>query len=706
MEKVNIYDGKVEKLDIKKPMKVSVIIPNYNYERFIIERIDSVLLQTYPIHEIIILDDCSTDNSIEVINKHISTIKNIDIKLLENEKNSGCVFSQWQKGLKNITGDYFWIAEADDSCDPTFLETTIKKFQEDKNIVLSYTDSKKIDENNNIIGETVNDWCDIFHTGMWDASYVHDGELEIKESFSNNNSILNVSSLVWKNNNNYYNIFEKAKEFKVAGDWYIYKEVLKNGKIAYDYQSLNYFRKHSTSVSTTVKRSIEYKEVYRIQEEIRNEYQLTEEQLHKQIMRRRFMGFVENDKNNGKKGNVAWVIPGLLKGSGGHRTIIQNVNALMKDGYKCDIYVEDYENLLPTQLSSLINEYYGECHADVFSGWTLTKKYDMLIATAFNTVETVMKADCKKKLYFVQDFEPYFFAMGDYYVMAENTYKYDINTITIGKWLTSKMQNDYNLKSTYFNFCADLNVYKPLKNIEKENAICYIFQPAKPRRCDKIALKALQIVQKIKPDLKIYLYGSPKCEIKNLKAEHLGIMPIEKCNELYNKCQVGLCMSASNPSRIPFEMMAAGLPVVELYKENNLYDFPNDCCLLADTTPEAIATAILKILDDKKLQKKLSSNGIKFMKDYPLEKGYEQFLKNVNNYYNDKNTDNTKVKLSYTQEKINYTPEIMEVSKTIKEDVSYFVPVVKEKQVSLARKAARKVARKLRAIYKRVKPGR
>ena len=696
MKKVNIYSQTKKVLKISNPLKISVIIPNYNYKDFIIERIDSILLQTYPVHEIVILDDCSTDNSVDIIKKHIQGLKNV--KLIQNQENSGCVFSQWQKGLSNITGDYFWIAEADDSCDNKFLETAISSFENDKNVLLSYTDSKKINECNYIIDNTVKDWCDIFHTNMWDNNYVHSGKTEITNSFSSNNSILNVSSLVWKYDKRYFDIFEKAKIFKVAGDWYIYKEVLKKGKIAYHKESLNYFRKHSKSVSTTINRNIEYQEVFSIQEEIKNDYSLTNVQLNNQIKRRKFMGFVENKKNVNKKGLVAWVIPGLLKGSGGHRTIIQNINSLIKDGYHCDIYVEDYDNLLPTELLKLINQYYGPCDADVFSGWNLTKNYDMIVATSFNTVDTVLKSNCPRKLYFVQDYEPYFFAMGDYYIMAHNTYKYNINCITIGKWLSAKMQNEYKLKSKYFNFCADLNVYHPI-DIPKENAICYIFQPNKPRRCDKIALKALQIVQHIKPNLKIYLFGSEKCEIKNLIADHLGIISIDQCNELYNKCQIGLCMSASNPSRIPFEMMASGLPVVELYRENNLYDFPNDGCLLADTTPEAVATAILKILDDNKLCNQLSKNGQEFMKDYPLKKGYKQFLNHFNNYYQNKDSSIETVQKLYTKKKIEYSKETMKVSKMIKNDVLYTNFTNKSKTISFSKR----VYGKLKKIYRNMK---
>jgi len=143
----------------------------------------------------------------------------------------------------------------------------------------------------------------------------------------------------------------------------------------------------------------------------------------------------------------------------------------------------------------------------------------------------------------------------------------------------------------------------------------------------------LQIVQSIKPDIKIYLYGSRKIIPFNIKAEHLGLLSVEECNELYNKCKVGLCLSATNPSRIPFEMMAAGLPVVDLYLENNLYDFPEDGCLLAEPSAKSIAAAILKILEDDDLRRKLSFDGEKYMKEFPMKRGFREFGDIVNSRF-------------------------------------------------------------------------
>ena len=102
-EKINIYKEHCEKLNIENPKKVSAVIPNYNYEKYIIERIDSILLQTYPIYELIIVDDCSTDNSVNVISKKIEKIKkqypNLTVKFMKNDKNSGNVFLRMAKGI-------------------------------------------------------------------------------------------------------------------------------------------------------------------------------------------------------------------------------------------------------------------------------------------------------------------------------------------------------------------------------------------------------------------------------------------------------------------------------------------------------------------------------------------------------------------------------------------------------------------------------
>lgn len=99
--------------------KVSIIVPNYNHARFLRKRLDSIYNQTYKNIEVILLDDCSTDNSRQILEEYQKKYAAIT-KLVPNVKNSGSVFKQWQKGISLATGDLIWIAESDDWCDDNF----------------------------------------------------------------------------------------------------------------------------------------------------------------------------------------------------------------------------------------------------------------------------------------------------------------------------------------------------------------------------------------------------------------------------------------------------------------------------------------------------------------------------------------------------------------------------------------------------------
>lgn len=263
---VTIYGWNESLPKVTYPLKkVSAVIPNYNYARYLKERVDSVLFQTYPVTEIIILDDCSTDNSVEVIKNCIEQNNTgIPIRFVPNEKNSGNVFSQWQKAFQEAKGNYVWIAEADDSCSARFLETVMKGF-EDEEVVLSYCESLTMDENNVLLMGDLRVWIDLFNTGRWNDNYVKEGTEEVEEAMCINNTIANVSSSVIKNDD-YYDILEEAKEYCLAGDWFTYMNILKRGKIAYFKESLNYHRMQKQGLTLSTSHEKEFEEIVRLQD--------------------------------------------------------------------------------------------------------------------------------------------------------------------------------------------------------------------------------------------------------------------------------------------------------------------------------------------------------------------------------------------------------------------------------------------------------
>jgi glycosyltransferase involved in cell wall biosynthesis len=101
-------------------VSISIIVPNFNHASFLKERPDSVFNQTYQDFEVILLDDCSTDNSLEVLQEYANHPKVAHFVI--NEQNTGSTFKQWKKGIELAKGEWIWIAESDDWCEPSLLQ--------------------------------------------------------------------------------------------------------------------------------------------------------------------------------------------------------------------------------------------------------------------------------------------------------------------------------------------------------------------------------------------------------------------------------------------------------------------------------------------------------------------------------------------------------------------------------------------------------
>ncbi len=353
---------------------------------------------------------------------------------------------------------------------------------------------------------------------------------------------------------------------------------------------------------------------------------------------------------------AAWILPSFLEGSGGHRTMFQNIQVLADNDFEVDVYVEKNGSVYSNEeLRKQVEKFFGEYTCNLILGWDNIKPdYDIIFATAWFTAKLVRDLPGNaKKVYFIQDYEALFNPMGDGYLMAVNSYRYGLVPVTIGRWLSNKMMVDFNVNSRFFDFCADKSIYHCTTEFSKrEKAICFVYQPDKPRRCTRIGIEALGIAKSLRPDVKIYLYGSKEKGEVWFEHENLGIISLEKCNALYNKCSVGLCLSSSNPSRIPFEMMASGLPVVDLYMENNLYDMPSDSVLLAQPTPESIATALIRLIDDENLRASMSASGIDYMKNRSLESGYAQFLNAVQEILSNEEQKANEIEKIYTADEV------------------------------------------------------
>jgi glycosyltransferase involved in cell wall biosynthesis len=216
---------------------VSVIVPNYNHAPYLHQRIESIINQTYQNLEVIVLDDCSTDESKLVIENYRD---NPRVKQIEyNEINSGSTFKQWDKGIRLAKGEYIWIAESDDWCEPFFIDTLLSEFIKQPSIVLGYVQSYYMTGENDIKWISKQNYLE----------KILNGTDFIKEKLLTGNSIFNASMAIFKKST-YDNILPKFTTYKYCGDWHFWADIARQGDVFISGKILNYFRKHEADVSS------------------------------------------------------------------------------------------------------------------------------------------------------------------------------------------------------------------------------------------------------------------------------------------------------------------------------------------------------------------------------------------------------------------------------------------------------------------------
>ena len=356
----------------KKPL-VSVIVPNYNYQNYLRQRLDSIYNQNFKDFEVILLDDSSTDDSICILEEYKDKYPEITVTCY-NSQNAGNVFVQWKKGIELAKGDYVWIAEADDFASDDFLKTVLLPCSRDHSVVLSYANSNIVGPNEEYYNSYENiKWLTDIDTNKWKEDYILEGKYEVRNALAFRNTIPNVSAVVFKKEI-LFNTIDTVVEFKKAGDWLLYIEMLRYGKIAYSSKKLNNHRRHANTV-TSKNMDLTYVETFKIQKEICDKYYLEDFIKNKmiEITKTDYIS-MSNDKNTLKfgelyiendilkiknKAKVALYMQGLNYGKGGaEMLLITKANMLSELGYEVFVFNRTTSNNeLPFDLNPNV-EYY------------------------------------------------------------------------------------------------------------------------------------------------------------------------------------------------------------------------------------------------------------------------------------------------------------------------------------------------------------
>ena len=223
---------------------------------------------------------------------------------------------------------------------------------------------------------------------------------------------------------------------------------------------------------------------------------------------------------------------------------------------------------------------------------------DAIFATGWETAyPAYLDRSNARRFYFVQDFEPSFYPVGSENQLAENTYRFGFEAFTAGKWLATKLHDEYGMTTHPFDFAAEMTLYKRTNDSRRKDVFFYA-RPVTMRRGFELGCMVLADVKKRRPDIRIHMAGWDVSEWK-VPFEYVnhGAMKLEELAPLYNQCAVALVMSLTNLSLLPLELASCGtIPVVNDAPNNRLVS-DNPAIDYVPLSPGAMAGEIIRIVD-------------------------------------------------------------------------------------------------------------
>ena len=234
----NLIHGQFNVVDLPlepttKPL-VSIIVPNHNQASCLTQRLNSIYQQTYNNIEVILLDNASSDNSVEIMKAYAQKYP-AKTHLLAKKKETTQTFQLWNEGLAMAHGEYVWIAESDSICDTKFLEEVLKGllFQ---SVMLSFGKCVFMQDGKNI------DKLPIYPANSfvsWAKPFVMTAHFFVSKIYATKNIIPSTSAAVFRNIGTIPDeIIKEWEKMPSLGNWLFFLWLIRGGGVNYTPRAL------------------------------------------------------------------------------------------------------------------------------------------------------------------------------------------------------------------------------------------------------------------------------------------------------------------------------------------------------------------------------------------------------------------------------------------------------------------------------------
>lgn len=354
------------------------------------------------------------------------------------------------------------------------------------------------------------------------------------------------------------------------------------------------------------------------------------------ILETNYFEFNQKDfLSNNEQIILNWIIPEMGTSSGGHINIFRFIEMLAHKGILNRIYIYDLNpKTKASDLVAFVEKYYRvKSNKNIVFDTDISKmKYAHgVFATSWQTAYFAKNFDnCLRKFYFVQDFEPSFFAQGSLYSFAENTYKFGFFGITAGKWLEQKLHDEYGMETQGYFFSYDKNLYKKKDKRDTVKRIFFYFRPCTERRAAELGILALSRLKKMMPEVEVWFAGWDVSGYSIPFAfKDLGVLKLDQLCDVYSQCDMCLVLSTTNLSLLPLEVMASNSVVVTNSGKNSEWLLNNSNAIISECDPLCIAEKIFYYFSHVEELAKIRENGLKFAEKTSWENAGEVVYKTI-----------------------------------------------------------------------------
>lgn len=329
---------------------------------------------------------------------------------------------------------------------------------------------------------------------------------------------------------------------------------------------------------------------------------------------------------------LALVVPPWRRGSGGHTLLLEMLSRLERRGHVCSLWVHDplgeMRAVWPAVLRGQIEEWFPPYRGPVYVGFDDWHGADVAIATGWQTVHPVLLLDgCRARAYMVSDHEPEFYATSAESSLAADTYRHGLHCIAGSPWLRDLVVERYGATADALQFGIDPDVYHLRAEVpRRRDTVVYYARASTGRRAVPVGLMALAELHRRRPDVRIALVGTDDPPETSFPYEYHGVLDREQLAALYAEATVGLCLSCTNFSLMPKEMLACGLPCVELagVSAESIFGPDGGPLALAPLEPLPLADAMERLLDDREEWERRSRAGIDFVAGHTWDVATDQ----------------------------------------------------------------------------------